>query len=653
MTVFHLAARYYTERLGWHVFPCEPNGKRPLTPNGKDDATSDPEQVDAWWTRWPNANIGIAVEPSGLVVADYDIGAAKDGLKTRVELGFDRWGTRQAKTGGGGLHEYFTAPQGTRLGQRIGIRPGLDLISRGYVIAPPSVHASGSTYDWLNEIPPLPLPDALRELTHERKEIQPSDVGLQLGPGQRNNGLFALGAELRRAGLSIPALYDALHCENRTRCSPPLDDTELKAIIESVANQVQPSYDAAQRAVVRAEIMGALVPSSLPPLLHELASQDLPPQRCYSLGMPALDKFLGGGVHNRQVTALVAPPSCGKSALVGTWGITLQHVMPVLHVSTELPRDEVMVRYAALVKGFPWRDGMTGQVPRGDMLGHVKGLRIFVQGQDDIDREDPIGKIRRDALQIAEKTKQMPAIIVDYVQLLARGAGDDIRTAVGDLTLALRRLSQELDTPIIAVFSTGRMYYGRNKNELLKFGDDPTAYLATAKESGDIEFDCATLMYADVDQLAVGLPKPARIVVARCRVGDVGFAGARVYLDSGRWVADESALSVMTSESRLARDGEDKLEANAEKLIRRLKTMRGRPWREIRKDCGMRTETAEEVKQYLMDIGRIKYGEEVTHDPKTNTPLGKGKAYAIIEVVDNPPPTSKVGLDVPTPPEEE
>ena len=42
--------------------PCGSDAKHPRTPNGLKDATSDLEQITAWWTRWPNANIGITTE---------------------------------------------------------------------------------------------------------------------------------------------------------------------------------------------------------------------------------------------------------------------------------------------------------------------------------------------------------------------------------------------------------------------------------------------------------------------------------------------------------------------------------------------------------------------------------------------------------------
>ena len=66
------AALGYAAR-GWHVFPLKPRDKTPLLPGkgaqgGHKAATLDPEQIKAWWSTHPDANIGISLEPSNLVV---------------------------------------------------------------------------------------------------------------------------------------------------------------------------------------------------------------------------------------------------------------------------------------------------------------------------------------------------------------------------------------------------------------------------------------------------------------------------------------------------------------------------------------------------------------------------------------------------------
>ena len=71
MTPFLTYAQKISAR-GWHVFPLKPLDKTPLTPNGYKNATTDIKQISEWMQKWPNANIGIATEASGLLVIDCD-----------------------------------------------------------------------------------------------------------------------------------------------------------------------------------------------------------------------------------------------------------------------------------------------------------------------------------------------------------------------------------------------------------------------------------------------------------------------------------------------------------------------------------------------------------------------------------------------------
>ena len=45
---------------GMAVFPIKPRGKEPLTRHGVKDATTNFNTIEKWWTKHPNANIGIA-----------------------------------------------------------------------------------------------------------------------------------------------------------------------------------------------------------------------------------------------------------------------------------------------------------------------------------------------------------------------------------------------------------------------------------------------------------------------------------------------------------------------------------------------------------------------------------------------------------------
>lgn len=79
MTLADAAARFAA--AGVPVFPCVPGEKRPLVRRGFHDASTDARQIEAWWSRWPRANIGIPTgATSGIEVIDVDVHATGTGF---------------------------------------------------------------------------------------------------------------------------------------------------------------------------------------------------------------------------------------------------------------------------------------------------------------------------------------------------------------------------------------------------------------------------------------------------------------------------------------------------------------------------------------------------------------------------------------------
>ena len=66
------AAALAHAKNGFYVIPLVENSKKPLISDWQNRATTNPLQIDSWWTEHPNANIGIACEVSNLIVIDLD-----------------------------------------------------------------------------------------------------------------------------------------------------------------------------------------------------------------------------------------------------------------------------------------------------------------------------------------------------------------------------------------------------------------------------------------------------------------------------------------------------------------------------------------------------------------------------------------------------
>lgn len=146
-------------------------GKAPLLLHGHLDASADPIQVSRWWNLWPNANVAVALWPSGLLVLDLD---SDEAIAEAHRLGLPG-DEPVVATGGGGKQHYFRRPDGVGPVRRTkrGEARAMDVLTDGYTILPPSRHASGSTYRWLR--PPAGLatlpdpPDWVVRLVFEKQ----------------------------------------------------------------------------------------------------------------------------------------------------------------------------------------------------------------------------------------------------------------------------------------------------------------------------------------------------------------------------------------------------------------------------------------------------------------------------------------------------
>ena len=154
----------------WGVFPnsmcrcgdvsCNNIGKHPvgwLVPTGLKEATDNVEMVKAWWRQEPSSGIGLRTGEEFFVL-DFDSKAGVSAHDRREEF-MGEFGalpdTAQAATGGGGIHDLFAMPEGIRIRNQQdllagGVRiQGIDVRGNdGYIVAPPSLHASGATYAW-------------------------------------------------------------------------------------------------------------------------------------------------------------------------------------------------------------------------------------------------------------------------------------------------------------------------------------------------------------------------------------------------------------------------------------------------------------------------------------------------------------------------
>ncbi|MGO9849679.1 MAG: bifunctional DNA primase/polymerase [Methylocella sp.] len=123
-------------------------GKHPRVKGGFKVATTDARQIEAWWRKWRDANIGIATGVvSGIIVIDIDGADGLVALQSLIAQHGPLPRTATVKTSRG-WHAYFAIPA-TCPPIPCSTGNGLDVRGDGgYVVAPPSRHASGHVYQW-------------------------------------------------------------------------------------------------------------------------------------------------------------------------------------------------------------------------------------------------------------------------------------------------------------------------------------------------------------------------------------------------------------------------------------------------------------------------------------------------------------------------
>jgi Bifunctional DNA primase/polymerase, N-terminal len=198
-TLGQAAVRY--ARAGWPVLPlhdssngmcscaagpdCRKPGKHPRTINGYRDATTDPARAGIWWTRWPNANIGVATgQPSGLVVVDLD---GEPGHRSWARLIDEHGPVPETATVATphGTHLWYRLPSGLAVPRRIGaLGEGVDVLGDGgYVVVPPSripatpqethePESCGDGYVWTRRVKIAVLPAWVADLAHEHTRVE-------------------------------------------------------------------------------------------------------------------------------------------------------------------------------------------------------------------------------------------------------------------------------------------------------------------------------------------------------------------------------------------------------------------------------------------------------------------------------------------------
>lgn len=225
------AAKEYVAR-GWSVFPVIPGGKDPAIPwKPYQSRLATTDELKLWFGDG-KANIAIVTgKLSDLTVLDFDTNDAwSEGLNRKLSSDTPLVETSR------GYHLYYRHHEAVKNDQHGQVLAGMDIRSEGgYVVAPPSIHQSGITYQWFkdrgpNEVGITCLPEWVVKAERKRPTVADLDDGVEAG--NRNGRLTQLLGRWVKELTFDEVVARAL--EWNDTCVPPDKEQQVMRTVKSI-----------------------------------------------------------------------------------------------------------------------------------------------------------------------------------------------------------------------------------------------------------------------------------------------------------------------------------------------------------------------------------------------------------------------------------
>lgn len=306
-------ALYYLKKYSLVPLPCmgegDSKGKTPLVKWREIQALPSESQVEEWFNKFPDANIGFKTgKVSGILVLD------NDGVQINDPIPL----TPIATSREGHFHYYFknpdfyVPPSVSKIGEHLDIR-----CDQAFIVAPPSKHFNKTTgeidgeYTWVENFSPkdLPFAECPEWLIAKIKNVLSKSVGfdwataLNVGIGARDDTLTRAAASLVAKGFDYDMALSILRGINNTY-TPPLSDDLVISKLTSAINFVkskQEEQEIKEQTESRDFFIGKTV------LLKDLDPEIIHKEWLW-------ENFLA----KRHITLLVAYWKAGKSTMLRT-----------------------------------------------------------------------------------------------------------------------------------------------------------------------------------------------------------------------------------------------------------------------------------------------------------------------------------------------
>lgn len=383
---------------GWPVFPVAAGQKVPMKgSSGFKDATIDRDQVEAWWTKSPDANLGIATgTPSGFFALDVD--PRHDGEETMHALVAEHGrlpATVTVETPGGGVHAYFQMPDFDLANSAGRIGAGVDIRANGGYVVGVGSAVAGRAYRYREGRSPddvgiAPAPDWLLDLLRApARNAAPGNAldDATIPEGQRNTTLASFAGSMRNRGMSPGAIRAALLAENRQRCDPPMSDLEVERIAANIA-KYEPGVAEQRNDAGRADGGGSeLTAISAPELL--------------ATEVPSVDWLVEGVLPVGAVGVLAGPSGSGKTWFALELGLAVAAGRAFLGQFETVQGTVLVIDKENILRLLQQRVGALTESPPAE-LHYVIGSDLRIDRPADLDRLERLIRELRPALLVID-----------------------------------------------------------------------------------------------------------------------------------------------------------------------------------------------------------------------------------------------------------
>jgi len=481
------------------------------------------DEVNAWWDKWPDANVGIVTgKISHLVVFDID---KKDATEyAEEEGGFPI--TAKANTGKG-YHIYVQCPD-FEVKNSVNTELGMDIRGDGgYAVAPPSIHGNGNQYTWedgfsIHEIDPAPCEEWMNYFLKEEanksskppkeKPPKPSEnPGTVSKPatndlyadimkngaqqGHRNDMAARLIGHLLGKGNDETVVWEMIKQWNSVKNKPPLDHTELRNTFESIRDLNSKN---AKKNKEKKDIDVVQFLDTETKVTAEYDEQYVRIPFAGSL-LPNMESKMNGGLIGGRTYVLGGIPSSCKTALANnlTDNICLNG-HPVLFFSYDDGRTELRYRTYCRFSGFDIEEFNNCKLAKSDVeticrnssVSTINKIKYVVQQIIKVD----------DWPQLIDKIfarhQKAPVIMIDYLRKVKTESNRmDERLRVDEILSTLTDMAKTHNLPVLVISELARDSYKTGQR----------LSMASFKESGSIEYEASWLgILAAVEEDGLG-----------------------------------------------------------------------------------------------------------------------------------------------------